>query len=357
LLYDTISSSEYSSSSEELSSSSSATLNLCMSGVLPTSLQASQHPSCQHTPPAQEIKMNPTPAPTTATNDSTRWLLLHSLLTSLTTNITNLVNYVGGQEQVLTDAATSLQDSAVANQAAAEALGAKADPKPKTKAKRPDPYHGEPAKAVAFIHFQWGDDQGDSIKILRTITMGTKMCEKFTTLFCTHETQSKLGEVALIEEYKCRLNQSLQAKIFNLNPMPTDLKGWQDKACQLDKQHQQEKHYQDLYSPAAPKPKVVTQPAKPAFVPRPTFTPIPVAANPFVLRQDPNAMDVDRARMMANGLCFYCKEKGHTKFTCPLLKNKKPSYTTCTVDVAGMSSEEHSVLFRQLQDFQEDQQA
>jgi Retrotransposon gag protein len=390
-----------------------------MSGVLPTSLHASQHASRAPSPPAEDIEMNPDPT----TNDNDRWLSLHGLITALTTNVTNLVNYVGGREQAMNAAATSLRDSAVANRAAAAALEAKTDPKPKTKAERPDPYHGEATKAVAFIqemefyflsvkeedlvqrvtvtlslikggandiastwaneqrefiinagdnlpyedwktfkktfldHFQWGDVQGDSIEILRTITMGTKTCEEYTTLFRTHETRSKLGEVALMEEYKRGLNQSLRAKIFNLDPMPTNLKGWQDKACQLDKQHQQEKHYRDLYNPTAPKPKVVAQPAKPAFVPRPTFAPTPAAANPFVPRRDPNAMDVDRARMMADGLCFYCKEKGHTKFTCPLLKNKKPSYTTRTVDVAGMSSEERSVLLRQLQDFQEDQRA
>jgi Retrotransposon gag protein len=411
LLYNTILSSEYSSSSEESSSSSSsATPPQCMSEH-PSHI-ASRLLTCAPSP--TNVEMNPA-------QPTNNWVTLGTMLTSLTNSVQGLVNYVSGREATITAAATSLQASAEANQAAAEALEAKVDPKPKTKAEKPDPYHGEPAKAVAFIqemefyfrsakekdvlqkimvtlslirggtndiastwangqreliinagdntvydefkdfkkaflnHFQWGDIQGNSIEIIRTMTMGTKTCEEYTTLFRTHETRSKLGEVALIEEYKCGLNQSLWAKIFNLDPMPTDLKGWQNKACQLDKQHQQEKHYRDLYNPTASKPKVAAQPAKPAFVPRPTFTPTPVAANPFVPRRDPNAMDVDRARIMADGLCFYCKEKGHTKFMCPLLKNKKPSYTTCTVDVAGMSSEERSVLLRQLQDFQEDQ--
>ena len=221
------------------------------------------------------------------------------------------------------------------------------------------PYENFAAFKRAFLeHFQWGDIQGDSIEILRTITMGSKTCEEYTTLFRTHEARSKLGEVALTEEYKRGLNQSLRAKVFNLEVMPTTLKGWQDKACLLDRQHLQEKHYRDLYNPPASKPKATAAaPSKPAFTPRPAFVPTPVVVNPVVPRRDPNAMDVDRAQLMANGQCFYCKEKGHTKFNCPVLKNKKPSYTTRTVDVANLSAEERSVLLRQLQDFQEGQQA
>lgn len=348
------------------------------------------------------------------------WSIIQTMLRSLTNSVSNLVGYVAGQDRSITTIAQSLQ-------AAAEALEAKTDYKPKTKAEKPDPYHGESTKAVAFIqeaefyflsvnekdlgrrvavtlslikggvnniastwangqqelimsakpgtrpyenwegfrqafldHFQWGDVQGDSIEILRTITMGTKSCEEFTTLFRTHGTRSKLREVALIEEYKRGLNQSLRAKVFNIDPMPTTLKGWQDKSCQLDKQHQQEKHYRDLYSPAPSKPKAAAAPAKPAFtpfVPRPAFIPTPVVAAPAVPRRDPNAMDVDRACMISDGLCFYCKEKGHTKFQCPKLANKRPSYTTRTLDLATMTPKERTVLCRQLQDFQEDQQA
>jgi hypothetical protein len=222
------------------------------------------------------------------------------------------------------------------------------------------PYATYKQFSKAFLdHFQWGDVQGDSIEILRTLVMGTKTCEEFTTIFRTHEVRSKLGEVALMEEYKRGLNQSLRAKVFNLEVMPTTLKGWQDKATLLDRQHLQEKHYRDLYSPTPSKPKVAAAPSKPAFtpfVPQPAFVPTPVVATPAMPRRDPNAMDVDRAQLMANGQCFYCKEKGHTKFDCPALKNKK-TYTTRTLDIASMSTEERSVLRRQLQDFPEDQQA
>ena len=39
--------------------------------------------------------------------------------------------------------------------------------------------------------------------------------------------------------------------------------------------------------------------------------------NTATMNKDPNAMDVDRAKAMKEGLCFRCKQKGHLARNCP----------------------------------------
>jgi hypothetical protein len=121
-----------------------------------------------------------------------------------------------------------------------------------------------------------------------------------------------------MDQYKRGLSKPLCEKMYTLIPMPTDLAGWMEKACILDKQFRIGKLYQTDVTPTRTS----------------TWTPRPFPPHRTTTMRDPNAMDIDRIKTMcftcgmadhqtnlctkarSDVSCAYCKSRGHIIADC-----------------------------------------
>lgn len=164
----------------------------------------------------------------------------------------------------------------------------------------------------------------DAMKRLTTLKQGKKTATKHITQFKLLVQEAGLayaGDVALIHFFQNTLNKPLLSKIFTSEQTPRTIEGWYKKAVQHDSNWRRQQ--------------TVMQPGfRP--MPRPNH-----GSQTLRTPRDPNAMDVDRiqigkltpeerAQLIKEGRCFYCKEKGHTRPECPIVKAKEGTTIAAT---------------------------
>ena len=129
------------------------------------------------------------------------------------------------------------------------------------------------------------------------------------------------GDKGTIEQYHCSLRQGITLKIYDKNPMPQSLDEWQEAA--RTEVLQQAQITADLGLNPFPRRDRLQGPQWPqgggSYHPRdPSLATVPMDLS--IGQLGGNLSDTDKKKLMDEGRCFYCKEKGHCANKCP----KKP---------------------------------
>jgi len=141
---------------------------------------------------------------------------------------------------------------------------------------------------------------------LRQLKQKTKTCDEYTAEFKALAAEAGIvGDTSLIQFYQDGLNSPLLDRCWGIIPTPLTLEGWISNASQLDLAY---RHRQ------AQKQGITSTFRRPS-------------------NRDSNAMDVDRKKsdgirlrkltpderkkMIEEGRCFACREKGHLSSQCP----------------------------------------
>lgn len=178
-------------------------------------------------------------------------------------------------------------------------------------------------KTLLKASFEAESRADEALFRLNTLQQGKRSVEELNNEFRLLLQQSGLNlvdnEVALINMYKRALHPRLEERIAVLDQVPATYLLWMEKAAQFDRKHRQNQ----VFLGRAPQ-KPLYAPAKNDLF-RAFTRSVPYATSHT---PDPMAMDVDavklaalkleeRNKLMRQGLCFYCKEKGHLVFDCP----------------------------------------
>ena len=67
-----------------------------------------------------------------------------------------------------------------------------------------------------------------AVRKLKTLNMGSKTAEQFNTSFNNLKTATKWNEPALLDRYKMGLTEDLCHAIYQCDPIPRNLKDWQE---------------------------------------------------------------------------------------------------------------------------------
>ena len=165
----------------------------------------------------------------------------------------------------------------------------------------------------AFIdYFALRDTAGDAIEAITILNQGNNTAEEYLVMFNSYADLSGYNEPALLREYKRGLNDQLKMKVANTYPLPTTLKEWKDRSCEIDHAWRIERKENPRKNPGTfdRNPRGSPQRFTPRQFDRQT-TPAPA--------KDPMAMDVDRSRNrppMMKQTCFTCGKPGHYAREC-----------------------------------------
>ena len=154
--------------------------------------------------------------------------------------------------------------------------------------------------------------------------------KKFYSL--VHELGWRATDPAVPMLFKNGLNWKFLEKFALLPETPTTLEEYINKARTFDVQFQQYKNFKNKENSLEKKygkPKKEWAPKREWNPPAPAAEEV-VSPNPFT-RQSSSDMDLSqmetereeqRKQWMRDGVCFYCKEKGHLRVNCPALAKK-----------------------------------
>lgn len=152
------------------------------------------------------------------------------------------------------------------------------------------------------------DPAGTARNKMERLHQGTLTCDEYVSKFRELKVDTGYNDAALVEKFKKGLNQTLVDKIYGLQEMPDDLKGWETWATKFDRQWRQREaekkatsHTTKSYKPftsAAPTPKASTNEGK---------------HEPDVV---PMEVDSGMKNIRAKLICFKCGKPGHMARNC-----------------------------------------
>ena len=153
--------------------------------------------------------------------------------------------------------------------------------------------------------FSASDTEGEARAQLRQLKQGKGTADEYISQFRILAGRSKItDDKALIEYFMEGIHTSILAKIFALDPVPTTIKDWYEKASRFDAQY---RRFQEI---AGRKKGTMPFQKKPANTPR------------YVHSHDPNAIDIDRLSTeerechLKERRCFNCHRPGHLARDC-----------------------------------------
>ena len=134
-----------------------------------------------------------------------------------------------------------------------------------------------------------------------------------------------------MERYRCGLQQGIALKIYDKNPMPQTLDEWQEAArMEVLRQAQINADLGPNPFPRWEGPQNPQRPQGGGYCPRdPSLATVPMDLS--MGRLGGNLSDADKKKLMDEGRCFYCKEKGHRANRCPKKPRQRPPTTQTTL--------------------------
>jgi hypothetical protein len=164
-----------------------------------------------------------------------------------------------------------------------------------------DPMPGWISFKEQFIkHFMLHDENEMARDNLDRLNMKDKTCEEYTSIFNGYAEIAQYDNVYLLRKYREGLSKPLHDKVISTYPSPETIEDWKERAMNLDRAWRKtlKKNV-----------KTESRPYVPYKKPEP--------------KRDPNAMDIDQMsieqqqKLMKEGACFLCHEKGHRARECP----------------------------------------
>jgi Ty3 transposon capsid-like protein/Zinc knuckle len=187
--------------------------------------------------------------------------------------------------------------------------------------------------------FRAADRTGDAMNALNNLKQGNKTAEELSTEFrllagqAGLEAKSHSDHIHLIGLFRNALRPSLSRRILFGEVVPKTIEEWIAKAIQYDT------NYRMAIALTGQTNRMTGNTNRNRWTPRTTET------------KDPNAMDIDnmtieeRSKLMKQGACFNCKQRGHMAKDCPNKKShsfpsKKLSAKDLITQIRAMTKEE-----------------
>jgi len=173
-----------------------------------------------------------------------------------------------------------------------------------------------------FKIFGHPDEAQHARNELQALQQGKKTVEEYVAEFETVAPRTGWDDATLEFFFVEGLNSKVREKLETAEDPPATLEKWKERAGRVDRNW---RIYQD-------KRKGGTEVKKTATTIRPPTNPRP---------RDPNAMDINqnrREKLMKEGRCFHCEEKGHRSRDCPK-KQSQPSSASVRVTRADPAKE------------------
>ena len=135
------------------------------------------------------------------------------------------------------------------------------------------------------------------------------------------------GDKGTMERYRRSLQRGIALKIYDKTPMPQTLDEWQEAA--RTEVLRQAQINADLGPNPFPRREGLRNQQRPqggGYCPRdPSLATVPMDLS--MGRLGGNLSDTDKKKLMDEGRCFYCKEKGHRTNQCPRKPWQQPPIT------------------------------
>jgi len=187
--------------------------------------------------------------------------------------------------------------------------------------------------------FKAADRTGEAMNALNNLKQGNKTAEELSTEFrllagqAGLEAKSHSDHIHLIGLFRNALRSSLSRRILFGEVVPKTIEEWISKAIQYDT------NYRMAIALTGQTNRMTGNINRNRWTPRTTET------------KDPNAMDIDnmtveeRSKLMKQGACFNCKQRGHMAKDCPDKKShfspsKKLSAKDLFTQIRALTKEE-----------------
>ena len=133
------------------------------------------------------------------------------------------------------------------------------------------------------------------------------------------------GDKGTMERYRRSLRRGIALKIYDKTPMPQTLDEWQEAArTEVLRQAQINADLGPNPFPRREGPRNPQRQQGGGYRPRdPSLATVPMDLS--MGRLGGNLSDADKKKLMDEGRCFYCKEKGHRANRCPKKPRQRPS--------------------------------
>lgn len=211
------------------------------------------------------------------------------------------------------------------------------------------PEHANLRQVVQLFRERFGilEKQRRAQAKIITIEQGTRPARNYVAAFEKLEEEAGFDDQALIQQFRRGLDAGLRKTIDNLENRPRTISAWKTIALNKDATYRADQEEESAW----------TVPRKSLAVPAKVNTAgSSQTTSPVRVQASSRLTDEERARLVASGGCFFCRELGHRVFECPK-RNKEGDRAqgggvgALIAQLKAMGAEERALMTEALKDF------